>query len=63
MDWSSTGVLSVGLGSSVYLWTATTSSVERLCDLTATTHSSGHETCSSVAWYEDVRQAAYNVLI
>lgn len=33
VDWSSTNVLSVGLGASVYLWSAATSQVTRLVDL------------------------------
>ena len=33
VDWSSQDVLSVGLGKCVYLWSATTSSVTKLCDL------------------------------
>lgn len=34
VDWSSTNLLSVGLGNSVYLWSACTSQVTRLCDPT-----------------------------
>mmetsp|Transcript_16931 Transcript_16931/g.47251 ORF Transcript_16931/g.47251 Transcript_16931/m.47251 type:complete len:516 (-) Transcript_16931:487-2034(-) len=44
VDWSSQNVLAVGLGSSVYLWSACTSKVTKLCDL-----GSGDEVCS-VAW-------------
>lgn len=33
VDWSSTNILSVGLGACVYLWSACTSQVTRLCDL------------------------------
>ncbi|CAB1326634.1 unnamed protein product [Coregonus sp. 'balchen'] len=33
VDWSSLNVLSVGLGTCVYLWSACTSQVTRLCDL------------------------------
>ncbi|KAG6481283.1 hypothetical protein ZIOFF_057879 [Zingiber officinale] len=33
VDWSSQNVLSVGLGTCVYLWSATTSKVTKLCDL------------------------------
>uniref|UniRef100_H2YPL1 Fizzy-related protein homolog n=1 Tax=Ciona savignyi TaxID=51511 RepID=H2YPL1_CIOSA len=33
VDWSSSNVLSVGLGACVYLWSACTSQVIRLCDL------------------------------
>eukprot|EP00047_Mylnosiga_fluctuans_P007934 m.5442 g.5442 ORF g.5442 m.5442 type:complete len:471 (-) comp2006_c0_seq1:181-1593(-) len=33
VDWSSQNVLAVGLGSAVYLWSACTSQVTKLCDL------------------------------
>ncbi|BGP63105.1 hypothetical protein NBRC10512_000906 [Rhodotorula toruloides] len=33
VDWSSTNVLGVGLGSAVYTWSAQTSEVKKLCDL------------------------------
>ncbi|KAI0050842.1 WD40 repeat-like protein [Auriscalpium vulgare] len=47
VDWSSTNVLGVGLGSSVYLWTAHTAAVSKLCDL-----SSQGDTVSSVSWVQ-----------
>ncbi|XP_076462564.1 fizzy-related protein homolog [Babylonia areolata] len=47
VDWSSQNVLSVGLGTSVYLWSACTSQVTRLCDL-----SSDGDTVTSVSWSE-----------
>uniref|UniRef100_A0A1B6M5E7 Fizzy-related protein homolog n=1 Tax=Graphocephala atropunctata TaxID=36148 RepID=A0A1B6M5E7_9HEMI len=47
VDWSSQNVLSVGLGSCVYLWSACTSQVTRLCDLT-----SDNNSVTSVAWSE-----------
>jgi hypothetical protein len=48
VDWSSTNVLAVGLGSSVYLWSACTSKVTRLLDL-------GADDCvTSVAWTQRV---------
>ena len=47
VDWSSTNVLGVGLGTSVYLWSACTSQVTKLCDL-----SSREDSVSSVAWSE-----------
>ncbi|XP_066995193.1 fizzy-related protein homolog [Anabrus simplex] len=47
VDWSSQNVLSVGLGSCVYLWSACTSQVTRLCDL-----SSDENSITSVAWNE-----------
>mmetsp|Transcript_15605 Transcript_15605/g.34097 ORF Transcript_15605/g.34097 Transcript_15605/m.34097 type:complete len:744 (-) Transcript_15605:158-2389(-) len=45
VDWSSQNVLAVGLGSCVYLWSACTSKVTKLCDLEAT-----EDTVTSVAW-------------
>jgi cell division cycle 20-like protein 1 (cofactor of APC complex) len=33
VDWSSSNILAVGLGSSVYLWSATTNKVTKLYDL------------------------------
>nr|CAB3247799.1 fizzy-related protein homolog [Phallusia mammillata] len=45
VDWSSTNVLSVGLGACVYLWSACTSQVTRLCDLV-----SEGDTVTSVNW-------------
>nr|AGC79112.1 fizzy-related protein [Nilaparvata lugens] len=47
VDWSSQNVLSVGLGSCVYLWSACTSQVTRLCDL-----SNDANSVTSVAWNE-----------
>ena len=49
VDWSSTNVLGVGLGSAVYLWAAHTAAVSKLCDLSAT-----NDTISSVAWAQKV---------
>ncbi|KIJ66088.1 hypothetical protein HYDPIDRAFT_27283 [Hydnomerulius pinastri MD-312] len=46
VDWSSTNVLGVGLGSCVYLWTAHNANVSKLCDL------GGVDTISSVAWVQ-----------
>ncbi|CAN0187386.1 unnamed protein product [Ectocarpus sp. 6 AP-2014] len=43
VDWSSLNVLAVGLGACVYLWSACTSKVTKLCDL-------GRDVVSSVAW-------------
>ncbi|KAL1110522.1 hypothetical protein AAG570_008050, partial [Ranatra chinensis] len=47
VDWSSQNVLSVGLGSCVYLWSACTSQVTRLCDL-----SNDANSVTSVSWNE-----------
>lgn len=49
VDWSSTNVLGVGLGSCVYLWTAHTAAVSKLCDLSET-----NDTVSSLSWVEKV---------
>lgn len=49
VDWSSTNVLGVGLGSSVYLWAADTAAVSKLCDL-----SPANDTVSSVSWVQKV---------
>ena len=50
VDWSSTNVLGVGLGSCVYLWTAHTAAVAKLCDL-----SDSGDTVSSLSWVQKVR--------
>jgi cell division cycle 20-like protein 1 (cofactor of APC complex) len=47
VDWSSTNVLGVGLGTSVYLWSACTSQVTKLCDL-----ANREDSVSSVSWSE-----------
>lgn len=49
VDWSSTNVLGVGLGSCVYLWTAHNAAVSKLCDL-----ADFHDTISSVSWVQKV---------
>eukprot|EP00912_Choanoflagellata_sp_UC4_P000134 UC4_evm1s89 len=46
VDWSSQNVLSVGLGSCVYLWSACTSKVTKLCDLEET----DDDIVTSVEW-------------
>ncbi len=46
VDWSSLNVLAVGLGSCVYLWSACTSKVTKLCDLGV----SSQDSITSVAW-------------
>ena len=45
VDWSSLNVLAVGLGSCVYLWSACTSKVTKLCDLAQT-----EDIVTSVSW-------------
>ena len=47
---SSTNVLGVGLGACVYLWTAHTAAVSKLCDLSDT-----NDTISSLSWVQKVR--------
>lgn len=47
VDWSGLNILSVGLGTCVYLWSACTSQVTRLCDLSGDSNS-----VTSVAWNE-----------
>jgi cell division cycle 20-like protein 1 (cofactor of APC complex) len=45
VDWSSQNVLAVGLGSCVYLWSACTSKVTKLCDL-----AQAEDIVTSVSW-------------
>jgi cell division cycle 20-like protein 1, cofactor of APC complex len=47
VDWSSTNVLGVGLGSCVYLWTAHNAVVSKLCNLAPS-----NDTISSVSWVQ-----------
>ena len=54
VDWSSQNMLSVGLGTCVYLWSAHTSQVTRLCDL-----STDSDSVTSVAWSDRVRLVCY----
>lgn len=54
VDWSAQNVLAVGLGSCVYLWSACTSQVTRLCDLS----SDDNNTVTSVSWAERGHQLA-----
>jgi cell division cycle 20-like protein 1, cofactor of APC complex len=58
VDWSSTNVLSVGLGSCVYLWAANTAAVSKLCDL-----SDSSDIVSSVSWVQKVRFSLYAILL
>ncbi|KAJ1433378.1 WD40-repeat-containing domain protein [Ochromonadaceae sp. CCMP2298] len=52
VDWSPGNVLSVALGSSVYLWSACTSKVTRLCDLGA------EDSVTSIVWAPTGNQIA-----
>ena len=56
VDWSSLNVLAVGLGSFVYLWSAATSKVAQLCDLSPT-----EDAITSVAWSEGGRHLAIGI--
>eukprot|EP00891_Asterochloris_glomerata_P008369 jgi/Astpho2/8369/fgenesh1_pm.00122_%23_25_t len=47
VDWSSQNMLAVGLGPCVYLWSACTSKVTKLCDLSSTDPA---DTVCSVSW-------------
>jgi cell division cycle 20-like protein 1 (cofactor of APC complex) len=53
VDWSSTNVLGVGLGSCVYLWTAHNAAVSKLCDL-GDANGVAQDTISSVSWVQKV---------
>jgi len=44
LDWGSQDILGVGLGSAVYLWNATSGSVDKLCDL------GNHDRITSLSW-------------
>lgn len=56
VDWSSANVLAVGLGSCVYLWSACTSAVTKLCDLQF-----GGPVCS-VAWSQQGTELAIGTM-
>lgn len=45
VDWGSSNVLGVGLGSCVYMWNSTSGRVNKLCDL-------GDDTVTSVSWIQ-----------
>ena len=47
VDWSTTNVLGVGLGSAVYLWSAKTAQVTKLCDLQAS-----NDAITSLSWVQ-----------
>ena len=49
VDWSSTNVLGVGLGSCVHLWEAHNAAVSKLCDL-----ATSRDTISSLSWVQKV---------
>jgi cell division cycle 20-like protein 1, cofactor of APC complex len=51
VDWGSSGVLGVGLGSCVYMWNAKSGKVDQLCNL-------GEDTVTSVNWIQRGSQIA-----
>ncbi|GAA5975363.1 hypothetical protein JCM11641_005954 [Rhodosporidiobolus odoratus] len=55
VDWSSSNVLGVGLGSSVYTWSAQTSEVKKLCDLA---EADPPDSITSIAWVQRGHQVA-----
>ncbi|BGP16975.1 hypothetical protein JCM10213_007421 [Rhodosporidiobolus nylandii] len=55
VDWSSSNVLGVGLGSSVYTWSAQTSEVKKLCDLA---EADPPDSITSIAWVQRGTQVA-----
>jgi cell division cycle 20-like protein 1 (cofactor of APC complex) len=57
VDWSSLNVLAVGLGSCVYLWSACTSKVTKLCDLGV----SSQDSVTSVVWTQKGTHLAVGV--
>jgi cell division cycle 20-like protein 1 (cofactor of APC complex) len=59
IDWSSSNVLSVGLGACVYLCNAQTNNVQLLCDLTHTQLPSGSSNQSNIAGSDTVTSVAW----
>ncbi|KAH8401349.1 hypothetical protein KR009_004861 [Drosophila setifemur] len=57
IDWSSENMLAVGLGSSVYLWSACSGQVTRLCDL-----SQEDNQVTAISWHSGGRQVAIGTL-
>ena len=56
VDWSSTNVLGVGLSSCVYLWTAHTAAVSKLCDL-----ADEQDVISSLSWVQKARFFSFTI--
>jgi cell division cycle 20-like protein 1 (cofactor of APC complex) len=48
VDWGSTNILGVGLGSCVYMWNSASGKVTKLCDLGT------DDTVTSVSWIQRV---------
>ncbi|SCV69836.1 BQ2448_1230 [Microbotryum intermedium] len=55
IDWSAHNVLAVGLGSSIYTWSAHTSEVKKLCDLS---ENAVPDSITSLAWVQRGHQLA-----
>lgn len=53
VDWSNNNYLAVGLSSCVYLWSASTSKVHKLCDLSSSESDPG-DVVTSVNWRQNV---------
>lgn len=54
VDWGSTNILGVGLGSCVYMWNSASGMVTKLCDLGA------DDTVTSVSWIQRVSSSAFS---
>jgi hypothetical protein len=59
VDWSSTNVLGVGLGAAVYTWSAQTSEVKKLFDLS---ESDPPDSVTSISWVQRVSRSLPRVL-
>ncbi|CAG8441225.1 6974_t:CDS:2 [Diversispora eburnea] len=59
IDWSSTNVLGVGLGTCVYLWNAVTAKVVKLCDMSGGhSNTDNSENVTSISWMPTGSQIA-----
>jgi len=54
VDWGSTNILGVGLGSCVYMWNSASGMVTKLCDLGT------DDTVTSVSWIQRVSSSAFS---
>lgn len=57
VDWSAANVVAVGLGAAVFLWSASTGKVSKLCDLGA------GDAVTSVAWSQRVRFGVFDSIV
>jgi cell division cycle 20-like protein 1 (cofactor of APC complex) len=62
VSWSASNVLAVGLNSCVYLWSAQTSKVTKLCDLSTTTLN-GEEVSDSITGLDWTNRVSRDVLL